>query len=403
MVALPDRRWLRARRVLLLSAFLGVATCGEGSTGPPVFAVGITPDPGLAIGVGGTVRYYASTLDELGRPTYTGDPTWAVDDDQIASIAQNGVATAISEGTTVVSATIDGVRGTARFAVYVPEVVLEYVPGTSYFGRNDYVEYIPGELPVVLSAPHGGDLLPSELPNRTFGVTGTDRNTIELTLAVRDALIDLTGYAPHVIISHLHRAKLDPNREIVEAAQGSSLAEYAWGEFQSFIDMARIELWSTFDGGMYFDMHGHGHAKNRLELGYLLSSDRMNLFDSSLNSQTVVRLTSIREIGRDSPIPFSQVLRGPTSLGGYLEAEGVPVLPSPGDPSPGEDPYFTGGYNTRRHGSMDDSEVVSGIQIEHHFPGLRDTDDNRRAYAAQLAVSIRSFMIEHFGFFEPTP
>ena len=74
-----------------------------------------------------------------------------------------------------------------------------------------------------------------------------------------------------------------------------------------------------------------------------------------------------------------------------------------GDPSPGEDPYFTGGYNTRRHGSLDDSEVVSGIQIEHHFPGLRDTDQNRREYAARLAVSLRFFMLEHFGFFEPTP
>ena len=158
-----------------------------------------------------------------------------------------------------------------------------------------------------------------------------------------------------------------------------------------------------FDGGMYFDMHGHGHAKNRLELGYLLGSDLLNGVDSSLDSPTVVSLTSIREIGLDAPIPFSQLLRGSTSLGGYLEAEGLPVLPSPGDPSPGEDPYFTGGYNTRRHGSRNDGEVVSGIQIEHHFPGLRDTDQNRRAYAARLAVSIRSFMLEHFGFFEPTP
>ncbi len=112
-------------------------------------------------------------------------------------------------------------------------------------------------------------------------------------------------------------------------------------------------------------------------------------------------MTSIREIGRASPIPFSQLLRGPTSLGGLLEAEGVAAVPSPAEPSPGSDEYFTGGYNTRRHGSIDDGEVVSGIQIEHHFPGLRDTDVNRRAYATRLAVAIRSYVLEHFGYFEP--
>ena len=90
-----------------------------------------------------------------------------------------------------------------------------------------------------MSAPHGGDLLPTEIPDRTFGVTGADRTTKELTLAVRDAFLEQTGLAPHVIISHLHRRKLDPNREILEAAQGSPFAENAWSEFQDFIELAR--------------------------------------------------------------------------------------------------------------------------------------------------------------------
>lgn len=47
--------------------------------------------------------------------------------------------------------------------------------------------------------------------------------------------------------------------------------------------------------------------------------------------------------------------------------------------------------------------VDHGTQIEQHFPGIRGTDQNRRAYAAQLTLAIRSFELEHFGFFEPTP
>ena len=115
----------------------------------------------------------------------------------------------------------------------------------------------------------------------------------------------------------------------------------------------------------------------------------------------VIRSASIRELGRDSPLPFVQLLRGPKSFGGLLEAEGVASVPSPGAPSPGTDPYFRGGYSTRIHGSVEDGEVVSGIQLEHHYAGIRDTPESRRFYAAKAARSIRAFMLEHVGYFEP--
>ena len=35
----------------------------------------------------------------------------------------------------------------------------DYVPGQSYFGVRGFVEYIPGDSPVILTAPHGGGLL----------------------------------------------------------------------------------------------------------------------------------------------------------------------------------------------------------------------------------------------------
>ena len=78
-----------------------------------------------------------------------------------------------------------------------------------------------------------------------------------------------------------------------------------------------------------------------------------------------------------------------------LQRGGMPL------PGPGTDPYFSGGDSTWRHGSLADTELVSGIQIEHHYPGLRSTDANRRAYAALLAEAVRDFMLEHFGYFEP--
>ncbi|MDH3271022.1 MAG: Ig-like domain-containing protein [Gemmatimonadota bacterium] len=393
------RSTLRARTSIVTALWLAIACSGDPTAVAPR-TLEIRPAQGLVVGVGGTFLFQAVALGLGGVEVDVGGAVWSTEDPHIATVDGRGLVTGASMGTTSVSVELGELVETARLEVYVPPTVVEYLPGASYFGRNAYVEYIPGELPVVLSAPHGGSLTPDEIADRTYGAVVPDRNTRQLTLAVREAFMDQTGYAPHVVISHLDRVKLDPNREIIEAAQGDPFAEQAWDEFHEYIERARVPV-SAVGGGMYFDMHGHGHPKARLELGYLLSAEELNQADASLNSLAVVQRTSIREIGRDSPIPFSQLLRGPTSLGGYLESAGVPAVPSPGDPTPGDDPYFSGGYSTAIHGSRADTELVSGIQIEHHYPGLRDSDENRRAYAALLAAAVRDFMLEHFGYFEP--
>ena len=46
------------------------------------------------------------------------------------------------------------------------------------------------------------------------------------------------GVLPPYHHRHLHRSKLDPNREIIEAAQGDPESERAWWEFQTFIEEA---------------------------------------------------------------------------------------------------------------------------------------------------------------------
>jgi hypothetical protein len=43
----------------------------------------------------------------------------------------------------------------------------DLAPGNSVFGQRNFIEYVPGELPLVIAAPHGGRLTPAEIPNRT--------------------------------------------------------------------------------------------------------------------------------------------------------------------------------------------------------------------------------------------
>ena len=264
-----------------------------------------------------------------------------------------------------------------------------------WFGTNDWVEYRPGTLPIVLSAPHGGSLEPGSIPDRSGSgiVTVRDSRTIETTIAASDALANLTGERPHVIISHLRRTKLDPNRDIGEAALGNDEAERAWREYHGFIDMARETVATDHGAGLYLDMHGHGHDVQRLELGYLLSGNQLDTFDDPALDALDGQGTSLAGLGARTEAPFSSILRGPESFGGLLEAAGVPAVPSPRWPGPeidtipGDEPYFSGGYSTRRHGSVDGGPI-DGIQIEHNFRGIRETPEDRATYAEVLAEVI---------------
>jgi hypothetical protein len=74
-----------------------------------------------------------------------------------------------------------------------------YVPGQSYFGRNNYIEYIAGNAPVILTAPHGGALTPGSIPDRTASACGgtattvTDANTADLVRVMQRRFFALHG------------------------------------------------------------------------------------------------------------------------------------------------------------------------------------------------------------------
>jgi len=82
-----------------------------------------------------------------------------------------------------------------------------YVAGQKYSGVNNYIEYYSGNLPVIIAAPHGGAMMPAQIPDRTVGTTVTDKNTKELSKAVMDVLKSNYGSRPHLIINNLDRKK----------------------------------------------------------------------------------------------------------------------------------------------------------------------------------------------------
>ncbi len=264
-------------------------------------------------------------------------------------------------------------------------------PGAACFGTNNYIEYVPGDLPVVVSVPHGGALAPPTIPDRTVGTSVTDSNTIELGRAISAAFTTRSGRAPHLVIVHLRRTKLDANREVVEGAQGRSEAITAWNEYHAFIEQAMAAVRQRAGTGFYGDLHGHGHAIPRLELGYLLTAAALNANNADLDSGNAALSSSLRLIAQSSSLPSSALLRGPTSLGGLLEPA-VASVPSPSMPSPVADEYFNGGYSTSRH-----TTTLPGLQIECHFTGVRDSATSRAAFSDVLVRAIATFAQTHLG------
>jgi hypothetical protein len=150
-------------------------------------------------------------------------------------------------------------------------------------------------------------------------------------------------------------------------------------------------------------MHGHGHEIQRLELGYSLTSAQLNLSDDALNANVALEDTStIKALSEFAPISFAAMMRGATSLGRLLSEQGFRAVPSADEPAPGTDPYFSGGYNTQRHGCGVEATVLGGnsdgnicaVQIEANLTGVRDTEANRTRFADALAVVLGTFLAQ---------
>lgn len=277
-----------------------------------------------------------------------------------------------------------------------------FVVGQAITNRRQWIEYTPGDAPIVIVAPHGGLLLPTELLDRNCAgcVTVNDANTQALARAIVDSFTVRTGRRPHLVTNLLHRRKFDGNRDLGEATSGNTntLAS-SWEWMHAAVDSARADVVRRAGRGLLIDLHGHAHSIARLELGYLLSASQLRLSDTELQTGRLLGGSSIARLAADARGAPStgELLRGPSSLGGLLQARGVPAVPSPGAPAPlvGED-YFSGGYNTDRHGSRAGG-LVDAIQIECHFGGLRDTPESRARFAGVLTDALLVLLRDRYG------
>jgi hypothetical protein len=277
-----------------------------------------------------------------------------------------------------------------------------FVVGQAITNSRQWIEYTPGDAPIVIVAPHGGLLLPTELLDRGCAacVTVNDANTQALARAIVDSFTARTGRRPHLVANLLHRRKFDGNRDVGEATSGNATAlAPSWEWMHAAIDSASADVVRRAGRGLLIDLHGHAHDIARLELGYLLGASQLRLSDTAIASGGLLAQSSIARLASDArgAPTVGELLRGPTSLGGLLAARGIPAVPAPQAPAPlvGED-YFSGGYNTDRHGSRRGG-LVDAIQIECHFAGVRDTPESRARFAGLLTDALLVLLRDRYG------
>src|SRR5690606_324083 len=104
-----------------------------------------------------------------------------------------------------------------------PSVAPHWKTGQRFFSENDWIECGVGDMPLIISAPHGGRLRPEEIPDRSCPniTTVLDTNTEELAQEMERILVEEYGVRPYMIVAQISRRKIDLNREINEATCGN--------------------------------------------------------------------------------------------------------------------------------------------------------------------------------------
>jgi hypothetical protein len=256
-----------------------------------------------------------------------------------------------------------------------------------------YTTYYKGNMPLVISVPHGGTWNLTDIKDRDCegAVTVTDRETKELAFEISDALAKYHGLRPYLIVCNITRKDVDQNREINEGTCGNPEMAKPWQTFHEYIDTALAEAVRLFGNCLYIDLHGHGHPEQRLEIGYLISDKKLTNFyaQQELVSERNTSLGNL--LTRKEVSPLREWLFGERSFGTLMAAKGYPSVPSQQDPYPKEgEKYFNGGYNTKRYTGTSYPNVF-GWQIESNYKGVRDPK-GRPAFAMAFSDVITGFL-----------
>ncbi|CAO3606702.1 unnamed protein product [Mucor fragilis] len=253
-----------------------------------------------------------------------------------------------------------------------------------------------GNLPLIITAPHGGLLKPESIPNRIgdgSSVLG-DMYTKDIALGIEQFIIEHYGDAfPHVVANDISRRKADPNRSMEEGTE-TEAGEQVWKAYHGRVKESVESILKTNLCGLLVDIHGHTHSSGRIELGYLLSpddlrSDRVRLDQAILEKSSIQSLAK-RRLKITEPHRFL-ALFGDSII--ESSANQISVLPSSTLPSPPDADYFVGGFTTQHYHNYWNGLDAIQVEIPKH---LRWNEKNRQHAIRVISLAIIKMLDQHY-------
>ena len=264
------------------------------------------------------------------------------------------------------------------------------------------------------------------------------------------------GLQPHIIECHVHRSKVECNRNMSEIAvqhlgkEGEFIHSVYHDWISQAIEMGRNS--AAVPGVLLVDLHGHGHPHEYIELGFRLKAELLNEISNEkvndpsklqANFKHLTEIKSFSKIDKDmnkkmdnfpgqvesrnwrsivtssakhdftmrhllkrrfgtNNESIKEALIGDASFSGCISSQlakveilsDVQCLPSQQRPYPGRLGYYTGGHTVRQHSK---GKRVDAVQVELPISLRTQTDEKREAATLALALGIRDFHRLHYG------
>jgi N-formylglutamate amidohydrolase len=214
------------------------------------------------------------------------------------------------------------------------------------FRPDDYITVRQGKLPILVTAPHGGQKFLPGVGIRRQGVAAKllltpDEHTDEIAEKIASDLQSRLGQTPYLILAHFHRRQVDANREEKDAFDQPPASEVLalYTAYHKAIAEACADIEKTWGRGVLVDVHGQ-------------SAEPEGIFRGTGNGQTVAQL--LREHG-------AAAIVGPNGIPGALTSKGYRIIPDKAVDQ--DDPRFPGRYTVRTYGSHT-GRHIDAIELE---------------------------------------
>lgn len=236
---------------------------------------------------------------------------------------------------------------------------------------SDLVIAESGEMPIILTAPHGGvqDVpdCTARTPVGTRFVNRPDQHTDILARGIADEIKRLTGKPPYLVMARFHRKFIDANRRADEA-YGAPGCAAVYDAYHAAIRRLIEEIRTKHPHAMLFDIHGQAAHPDSILRG-------------THHGSAVTRL--LARAG-------APAVTGPDSVFGRFAAMGYHIVPlnntSPTDRV--EAKGYTGGHTVALYGSPHEGGI-DAMQLE--FGRALRTQDVISKTARDTAEAITAF------------